>query len=174
MRTTPRMLIDGSRRSCEVHAPTPRDPLATLLPAGNARYLQEWDAEDLARIGHTDRVLVLGGGLAAADAVGELDEQGHRAPIRLVSRRRPLPWAHPLRPASAERLAALLAAGRLQVYVGRVRGAAAYGDAFVVDVLPLGRTLHLSERYDWIVNCTGPAFARHLRTTGKAVQQLSF
>ena len=28
-----------------------------------------------------------------------------------------------------------------------------HGDTFVVDVLPHGRTLHSSERYDWIVSC---------------------
>jgi uncharacterized NAD(P)/FAD-binding protein YdhS len=175
MRTTSRMVSDEWRPSREVHAPLRLDPLAALLPAGNARYLQEWDEEDLARIGHTDRVLILGVGLAAVDAVLELDEQGHRAPLRLVSGRGPLPRAHsPLGPAIAERLAALRAAGRLEVCIGRVRGAAAYGDAFVVDVLPHGRRLHLSERYDWIVNCTGSDYARHLRTAGKEVQHLSF
>ena len=44
-------------------------------------------------------------------------------------------------PEVAERFAALRAAGRLDVCAGWVRGAEAYGDTFVVDVLPRGRTL---------------------------------
>jgi hypothetical protein len=51
-------------------------------------------------------------------------------------------------------LAALRAAGRLDVCAGDVTGAAAYDDKFVVDVLARGRTLRSSERYDWIVSCT--------------------
>jgi uncharacterized NAD(P)/FAD-binding protein YdhS len=54
----------------------------------------------------------------------------------------------------AERLGALRAAGRLEVCAGDVTDAAAYGDTFVVDILPRGRSLHSSERYDWIVSCT--------------------
>jgi uncharacterized NAD(P)/FAD-binding protein YdhS len=48
---------------------------------------------------------------------------------------------------------ALRGAGRLDVVAGSVGGADACEDAFVVDVLPRGRTLHSSERYDWIVTC---------------------
>ena len=132
------------------------DPLASLLPAGNPRHLQgAWLAPNLERIGAADRVLVLGAPLAAVDAVLALDEQGHRGSIRLVSRRGLL---HTVRegiaPEKAERLGALRAAGRLDVCAGEVTGAAAYGDKFVVDVLPRGRTLHSSERYDWIISCT--------------------
>jgi uncharacterized NAD(P)/FAD-binding protein YdhS len=155
MRTQRIFAINGSRVTLiEGDSPTRPDPLAALLPAGNARYLKDpWGGDDLASIGANDRVLVLGTGLAAIDVVLELDGQGHRAPIRLVS-------PHGLSPQTQERvassaawrLAALLAAGRVEVCAGLVRGAAAYGDTFVVDVLPRGRTLHSSERYDWIVN----------------------
>ena len=74
-------------------------------------------------------------------------------------------------PFVAERLSQLLVAGRLQVFTGSVRGAAAYGDTFVVDVLPRGRKTHLSERYDWIVNCTAADFPQHARTVAPPAQQ---
>jgi hypothetical protein len=83
-----------------------------------------------------------------------LEGQGHRGVIRLVS---PRGLLHAVREGvtseAAERLAALRVAGRLDVCAGDVTGAAAYGDTFVVDILPRGRTLHSSERYDWIVSC---------------------
>ena len=131
------------------------DSLESLLPAGNPRHLQgAWSAADLESIGADDRVLVLGAPLAAIDAVLALDEQGHRGAIRHVSRRGLLHAVHDgIAPHQARRLAALRAAGRLDVCAGDVTGAAAYGEHFVVDVLPRGRTLHSSERYDWIVSC---------------------
>lgn len=126
------------------HAPRP-DPLGSWLPAGALRYVrQPWSAPELARIGADDRVLVLGAGLAAVNLVAALAQQWHRALIRVVSPRALLP----------QRLAALRGAGRVEVWVGRIGGAAAYGDAFVIDILPHGRKLHSSERYDWIVDCT--------------------
>ena len=96
------------------------------------------------RIATDDRVLVLGTGRAAVDAVVALEQQWHRGLIRLVSRSALLP----------QRLATLRAAGRVEVWAGVIAGAASYGDTFVVDVLPHGRKLHSSERYDWIVDCT--------------------
>jgi uncharacterized NAD(P)/FAD-binding protein YdhS len=87
---------------------------------------------------------VLGTGRAAVDAVVALERQWHRGLIRLVSRSALLP----------PRLATLRAAGRVEVWAGVIAGAASYGDTFVVDVLPHGRKLHSSERYDWIVDCT--------------------
>jgi uncharacterized NAD(P)/FAD-binding protein YdhS len=139
------------------------NPLAGLLPAGNPRYLTLPWPDELAQIGSTDRVLVLGSGLAAVNAVLELDSQGHRAPIRLVASHRELAKRPRLAPAVAAELTALLAAGRLELLAGEVRGAAAYGDTFVVDVLPHGRSLHLSERYDWIVSCAPAEAARATR-----------
>ena len=121
------------------------DPLASLLPAGAPRYVRKpWSAQDLGRIAADDRVLVLGTGRAAVDAVVALEQQWHRGLIRLVSRSALLP----------QRLATLRAAGRVEVWAGVIAGAASYGDTFVVDVLPHGRKLHSSERYDWIVDCT--------------------
>jgi len=126
------------------HATEP-DPLASLLPAGAPRYLRKpWPGHELARVDTDDRVLVLGTGLAAVNVVVALEQQWHRGLIRLVSH-------SPLLP---QRLAALLAAGRVEVWVGRIEGAASYDDTFIVDVLPHGRKLHWSERYDWIVDCT--------------------
>ncbi|HUQ52940.1 MAG TPA: hypothetical protein VM692_12010 [Gammaproteobacteria bacterium] len=159
MRTQRVIAIGGSRPSREAYAPS--DPLAGLLPAGNPRYLRDpWGAEDLSGIGGSHRVLVLGAGLAAVGVVLELDDQGHHAPIRVLSSPALLPHSPRLAPAVAGRLAALLAAGRLELFAGEVRGAAAYGDTFVVDVLPHGRALHSSERYDWIVNCSPASVAR--------------
>jgi len=155
MRANQRLAVtSGPRRSFEAHYI--HDPLAALLPAGNPHHLQgAWSTTDLERIGAADRVLVLGAPLAAIDAVLALDEQGHRGAIRLVSRHGLLHAVHDgIAPHQARRLAALRAAGRLDVCAGEVTGAAAYGDKFVVDVLPRGRTLHSSERYDWIVSCT--------------------
>jgi uncharacterized NAD(P)/FAD-binding protein YdhS len=155
MRTNRRLAVTGTARRIEAEADTP-DPLAALLPAGNPRCLQgAWSAADLARIGTDDRVLVLGAARSGLDAVLALDAQGHRGIVRLVSPHGLLLMAREsVAPEAAERLAALRAAGRLDVCAGWVRGADAYGDSFVVDVLPRGRTLHSSERYDWIVNCT--------------------
>ena len=143
------------------------DPLASLLPAGVPRYLRTWSAKDLARIGSHDRVLLLGAGPTALEVVLALADQGHRALVRLVSCNKVLPPAlrpqrQPFRDAKrqraassvAERLAALQAAGQVEVCAGRVTGAAAYGDTMVVDVLPARRALHVSERFDWIVNCS--------------------
>ena len=121
------------------------DPLGSLLPAGAPRYVRKpWSVRELARIGAEDRVLVLGAGLAAANLVAALEQQWHRALIQIVSQSALLP----------QRLAELLATGRADVRVGRIGGAASFGDSFVVDVLPHGRKLHSSERYDWIVDCT--------------------
>ena len=146
---------NGRRRSFDAESHL-LDPLASLLPAGHPRHLQgEWTARDRARIGVADRVLVLGAPLSAVDAVLALFDQGHRGAIRLVS---PRGLLHATRVGlasnAAERVGALLAAGRLDVCAGDVTGAAAYGATFVVDILPRGRTLHVSERYDWILSCT--------------------
>ena len=161
MRTNQRQAVSGLSRSFEAHTDT-FDPLAALLPAGNSRYLQgAWSLDDLERIGATDRVLVLGTARLGVDAVLALEEQGHRGTVRLVSPRGLLLTARErIAPEEAGRVAALRAAGRLDVCAGWVRGADAYGDTFVVDILPRGRTLHSSERYDWILNCTA---ARELR-----------
>ena len=147
--------------------PTRPDPLASLLPAGVPRYLRTWSAKDLGRIDSDDRVLLLGAGPAALEVVLTLADQGHRALVRLVSCSKVLPPAlrlqrQPLRDAQrqsvvqsiAERLAALRAAGCVEVCAGRVTGAAAYDDTVVVDVLPSRRALHVSERFDWVVNCS--------------------
>ena len=156
MRANQRLAVSsGSRRSFEAHSYL-LDPLASLLPAGHPRHLQgAWSLSDLESIEVADRVLVLGAPLLGVDAVLALWRQGHRGAIRLVS---PRGLLHAVRegvaPEVAERLAALRAAGRLDVCAGEVTGAAAYGDTFVVDILPRGRTLHSSERYDWIVSCT--------------------
>jgi uncharacterized NAD(P)/FAD-binding protein YdhS len=162
--------VGGSSSGRDAYAPT--DPLAGLLPAGNPRYLASpCDAEDLARVGAQDRVLVLGAGLTALDVALELDEQGHRAPIQLLSRYGLAARTQRLvGPPVSERLEALLAEGRLEIRAGEVRGAAAYGDTFVVDILPRGRTLHSSERYDWIVNATGAEFPQHLGAAARTAQ----
>jgi uncharacterized NAD(P)/FAD-binding protein YdhS len=158
--TTQRIANDGRRFSVVAAAsrawrvataaiaptqPIPPDPLAAILPSGAQRYLrQPWSTQDLARIDTDERVLVLGIGLAAVNLVVALQHQWHRGLVRLVSREELLP----------QRLADLRAAGRVEVWTGCIRGAASYGDTFVVDVLPHGRKLHSSERYDWIIDCT--------------------
>jgi uncharacterized NAD(P)/FAD-binding protein YdhS len=155
MRLNQRPAFGGaSPRSLEAHTAN-SDPLRALLPAGNPRYLQSgWSARDLEHFGPADRVLVLGVALSAIDAVLALDAQGHRGTVRVVSPRAQLLTAGRVDAPAAARIAALRLLGRLEVCAGVVRGAEAYGDTFVVDVLPRGRALHVSERYDWIVNCT--------------------
>ena len=155
MRTDSGRASDGPARSSPALL-RDDDPLAHLLPAGTPRYLRgPWHDLDLAEIGTTDRVLVLGDARAAVEAVLALDERGHRGVVCLVAPHGPLrPARERLGPKVAERLSALLAAGRLEVCAGVVRDVAAYGGTFVVDVLPRGRTLHSSERYDWILSCT--------------------
>ena len=51
MRTMQQMAVTrSSRNELRSPCPEPRDPLATLLPAGNSRYLRSsWSIEDLAR-----------------------------------------------------------------------------------------------------------------------------
>ena len=121
------------------------DPLASLLPVGAPRYLRRpWRALALDAVAADERVLVLGTGPAAAAAVIALEHQGHRGLIRLVSRSALLP----------DRLAALRAAGRVEVWAAVITGAASYGDTVIIDMLPHGRRLHSSERYDWILDCT--------------------
>jgi uncharacterized NAD(P)/FAD-binding protein YdhS len=171
MRTQRLFVIGGARQG--LAAQEPPDPLAGLLPAGNPRYLKSPWARDLSCVGSADRVLVLGAGLAAVNVVVELDDQGHETPIRLVASPATLRHSPRLAPAVAARLAALLAAGRLELLAGEVRGVAAYGDTFVVDVLPHGRELHVSERYDWIVNCTPADFARGRAPAVENAQHLS-
>jgi uncharacterized NAD(P)/FAD-binding protein YdhS len=155
MRANQQAAVSGSRGTFEACSYLP-DPLASLLPAGNPRHLRgASSASELTSIGVADRVLVLGVPHAGVDTVLALDAQGHRGAIRLVSPRGLLRTVRSgIAPEAAERFAALRAAGRLDVCAGEVTGAAAYGDTFVVDILPWGRTLHSSERYDWIVSCT--------------------
>jgi uncharacterized NAD(P)/FAD-binding protein YdhS len=155
MHANQRAAARGARRSFEADSYL-LDPLACLLPRGNPRHLRgAWSASDLENIGATDRVLVLGAPHSCMDAVLALHDLGHCGTIRLVT---PHGLLHAVRdgaaPAVAKRFAALRAAGRLEVSAGDVTGAAAYGDTFVVDILPRGRTLNVSERYDWIVSCT--------------------
>jgi uncharacterized NAD(P)/FAD-binding protein YdhS len=159
--TTRRLVSNGSRfsvvaaagraalRAANAPVATARgsaaDPLAAMLPAGGERYLRKpWSMHDLTEIGTDDRVLVMGTGSTAVQTVAALQRQWHRGLIRLVSRETLLP----------QRLLDLRAAGRVEVWVGRIKDAAGYGDTFVVDVLPHGRRLHSSERYDWIIDCT--------------------
>ena len=154
MRSNHRLAVNGLSRGFEAHAGV-ADPLAALLPAGNPRYLQgSWSVADLERIGPKDRVLVLGVALSAIDAVLALDDLGHLGTVRVVSPRALLLTVGRIEPDAAARLEALRRSGRLEVCAGSVHGAEAYGDTIVVDVLPRGRRLHVSERYDWIVNCT--------------------
>jgi uncharacterized NAD(P)/FAD-binding protein YdhS len=157
MLTNQREASDRSRSSFGADTHT-IDPLAALLPAGNPRHLQGTSiASALERVGKRDRVLVLGPVRPAVEAVLALDALGHRAMIRLVSPRGLLLDARErIAQKALERLTALRAAGRLDICAGSVRDAADYGDTFVVDILPHGRTLHSSERYDWIVNCLAP------------------
>ena len=155
MHANQRAAARGARRRFESSSYL-LDPLGSLLPAGHPRHLQgAWAVSDLESIGATDRVLVLGAPHLCVDAVLALHAQGHRGTVRLVS---PHGLLHAARdgvaPVVAERLGALRAAGRLEVCAGDVTDAAAYGDTFVVDILPRGRTLNVSERYDWIVSCT--------------------
>ena len=172
MRTQGLFVVSSQLLSDTGHGLDSTDPLATLLPAGNSRYLQSpWSGDDIGQIAATDRVLVLGAGLLAINTVLELDDQGHEGPIRLVSSQGVQPRTQRLvAPSVADRLSQLLVSGRLEVLAGFVRGAAAYGDTFVVDVLPRGRKTHSSERYDWIVNCTAADFPHHARTVAPHAQ----
>lgn len=53
-----------------------------------------WNGADMRRIGPDDAVMILGSGLSMADTVQTLSGQGHRAPIRAVSRHGFLPARH--------------------------------------------------------------------------------
>jgi uncharacterized NAD(P)/FAD-binding protein YdhS len=66
---------------------------------------------------------------------------------------------HRLPPVQAGRLAALRARGRLAVLAGRLTGGTDCGDSVVVDYR-LRNGKRVSERYDWVVNCTGSSFAK--------------
>ena len=66
---------------------------------------------------------------------------------------------HRLPPVVAGRLAALQADGRLQVRAARLRGAQDHGNAIAVDCETRGTARRVRERYDWVINCTGPSFS---------------
>lgn len=64
-------------------APAPLAPLA-----GDGRFIEDPTRPDaLAAIGSTDRVLIVGSGLTAADVIASLDASGHIGPITVFSRR---------------------------------------------------------------------------------------
>ncbi len=118
------------RRHRDGHAPPP-DPLAKWLPERAPRYLRNpWSPSELQRIGPDDRVLVLGTGLTAIDVALALEQQGHRAPIQLVSRRGLLPQRAPAASATAAARTARVVArslgrGDLRAMVRIVRQTAA-------------------------------------------------
>ena len=81
---------------------------------------------------------------------------------RFVERLRPY-WdvhRHRLPPPTADRLQALRANGRLRVLAGRVLGAAPRSKAIDLEFRGRHETGGRSERYAWIVNCTGPTFEK--------------
>jgi uncharacterized NAD(P)/FAD-binding protein YdhS len=65
---------------------------------------------------------------------------------------------HRMAPTSAAAIAELRATGRLAVAAARVRGVEDVGDGLVARVHSSGDSESSVKRFDWIVNCTGPAF----------------
>ena len=75
--------------------PAPADPLGRSLPEDTWRYLRDPSRrEGYDAIRSTDRVLLIGTGLTAVDAVLTLEQAGHRGPIHAVSRHGLLPRRH--------------------------------------------------------------------------------
>lgn len=68
--------------------PPPSAPAALSRLAGDGRFIPDPTRPDaLAAICSTDRVLVVGSGLTAADVIASLDAAGHTGPITVFSRR---------------------------------------------------------------------------------------
>lgn len=94
VRLADRRALVGDALAVATGHPAPIDPLAGALPAA-ARYIRNpWRRDAYAAIGTADRVLLIGTGLTAVDAVLALEEAGHRGPVHAVSRRGLLPRAH--------------------------------------------------------------------------------
>ncbi len=74
----------------------PRRPHVVPVSAvATGRYIDNpWGVDSLSGIPVDAAVLILGSGLTAVDTVLSLDDQGHRGPIRLLSRHGLLPEAH--------------------------------------------------------------------------------
>ncbi len=241
---------DGQRIDCDTvvlatgHA-MPDDPLVDKLPASAKRYLRNpWDFTQLALVGPTDRVLLLGTGLTMIDVALALNRYSHRGTIHALSRRGLLPrphiaanealprllhkqlcaalargglrqvirairhtmrlageqglswhpvvdalrpvtpdlwsrlsvnerqrflrWIRPFWEVSRHRVApqpaaaidAMQACGRLSVRKGRVTDAVQAADTISVAQALKGDVQPVRENYDWVINCTGPSFAR--------------
>ncbi len=83
-------------------------------------------------------------------------------------RRRFLRWLRPYWDATRHRAAPQVAAvveamkadGRLMITAGRLTGAEASPESIAIRRRECGHKDEIEERYDWVVNCTGPAFAR--------------
>lgn len=83
------------------HLPGATPPFVTPTAAASPAYVDHpWRTAALAGLSADAHVLLLGGGLTAADMVATLIRQGHRGPIELVSRRglRPQPLPPPSDP----------------------------------------------------------------------------
>ncbi len=111
--------------------PPPTGPdLAYLAHPGY--HADPWVAGNLRRIGPDEDVLLIGSGLTAVDVLLALRQDGHRAPITVVSRHGRWPAAHgpataPYPSFYAEMAAETTVAGVVAVFRRQVRAAAAQG-----------------------------------------------
>ncbi len=114
--------------------PAPADPFGGSLPDDTWRYLRNpWLRDGYDAIRAPDRVLLVGTGLTAVDAVLALEHAGHGGPIHAVSRHGLLPRRHRVRPQSLPadlqvELVAGLARKNLRAITATVRRVAAMAD----------------------------------------------
>jgi len=96
-------LEDGTRLLADdVVLATGLSPAATDVDRDRHREVNAWDERALATLPRAGRLLILGAGLTALDALAFLDAHGFTGHVTVVSRRALLPRPHlsPLRPAS--------------------------------------------------------------------------
>jgi uncharacterized NAD(P)/FAD-binding protein YdhS len=67
---------------------------------------------------------------------------------------------HRMPPRSAAAIASLRAARRVRVEAARVRGVRELRDGLSLSIAPRGEAEARSERFEWVINCTGPAFVQ--------------
>jgi uncharacterized NAD(P)/FAD-binding protein YdhS len=82
--------------------PKPSIPAAMRAVADHPRFVPDvYGDGGISRIGSGDRVLLVGNGLSASDAIASLDARGHSGPILSLSRRGLRSRGHPDAPVSA-------------------------------------------------------------------------
>lgn len=147
-----------SRRGLSPRAHAPSEPAPVALndvPLGSARVLVRWLRQRAGKAGWR----------AAVDSLrphshAVWDSLDHAQQRRFLRHARPW-WdvhRHRIAPQVAERIAGLIAEGRLEIAAGRVISARDVGDAIDVEIARRGGAVGTC-RFGFVINCTGPLHA---------------